>query len=132
VAETNCLDLIQEFYTANPTAIRSAHKTYINPSEIYYMEIPSSPMDPHYDTTKTWSSLGYQSQDSTETGLALCQSSLDDQSTELAYHNQHDDNNDNKEHYNKDHRRAVREGKQRQTVPPYYQQLQWADPPISR
>jgi hypothetical protein len=115
-------------------AIRSAHHNYINPSEIDYEDIPSSPMDPHHDNTETRSSPGYQSQDSNETGLALCQSAPDDQSMELAYYNQQDE----KEFYNEDHRQAVLaerrtvcEGKQRQ-IPPYYQQLQRADPPMSR
>ena len=97
-------------------------------------------MNPHNDTTETRSSLGYQNQDSNETGLAVRQSTLDEQSTERAYYNQQENeenqwikcnNNDKEEFYNEDHRqlvlaqrRAVHEGKQRQTVPPYYQQLE--------
>jgi Chromo (CHRromatin Organisation MOdifier) domain len=129
-AETNCPDLVQEFYAANPTAIRRAHHSYINPSKIDYTDIPSSPMNPHHDTMETQSSPGYQSQDSNETGLALCQSTLDDQSTELAYYNQQD-YNDEEEYYNEDHRCAVCKEKQRQIIPPYYQQLERADPPMS-
>jgi Chromo (CHRromatin Organisation MOdifier) domain len=87
-AETNCPDLIQKFYAANPTAIRSTQGTYINPPEINYDDIPSSPMKPDdYFTMETRSSPGYQSQDSNETGLAVRQSTLADQSTELAYSN---------------------------------------------
>jgi Chromo (CHRromatin Organisation MOdifier) domain len=139
-AETNCPNLIKEFYTANPTAIRSAQRTYINPSEINYDDIPSSPMNPDdYYTTETQSSPSHQSQDSNKTGLALCQSTLTDQSTELTYYNQQENeenqwincNDNNEEEFdNEDHqqlvlaqRHAVREKKQRQAVPPYYQQL---------
>ena len=111
-AETNCPDLVQEFYVANPAAIRGAQETYMNPSEINYDNIPSSPINPHNYTMETRSSPDYQSQDSTETGLALRQSTLDNQSTELAYYNQQENeenqwincNNDNKEEfYNEDH-----------------------------
>jgi hypothetical protein len=125
---------------ANPAAIRSAQESYINPTETNYDDIPSSPMNPLDYTTETRSSPGYQSQDSNETSLALRQSTLADQSTELAYYNQQNNeenqwincNNDNeKELYNEDHRqlvlaqrRATREEKQGQTIPPYYQQIE--------
>ena len=58
VAETNCPDLIQEFYVANPAAIRSAQNDYINPLEIDYTDKSLSHMNPHDDTAETWSFPG--------------------------------------------------------------------------
>jgi hypothetical protein len=114
-AETNCLDLVQEFYMANSTAVRNAQlSNYINPRKTINYNPHPSIMDPHhlhhyYDAPQ--STLGYQSKDQSTLGYqSKDQSTLVDQSMELAYYNQQNDNN---------YRHAVCAGKQRQIETPY-------------
>jgi Chromo (CHRromatin Organisation MOdifier) domain len=58
-AETNCPDLIQEFYMANPTAVRNVQiQTYINTATTQECTTPLSHMDHH---TSPQSTLSYQS-----------------------------------------------------------------------
>jgi hypothetical protein len=81
--------------------MRNAQTTYITPPKIHEKTTHPSTMDLHHHTVPQ-SALGYQSKD---------QSTLVDQSTELVYYNQQDDN---------DYRHAVHAGKQRQIEPPQH------------